>query len=89
MGRLPAPCHHTGDGVSKPHPSQADPSGVDWRISSYSGGSGNCVQVAKKDGFILVGDSKASERPPHVFTLAEWEAFVLGPRTGSSMLFDH
>ena len=67
---------------SKPNPSEFDLTDVQWKVSSYSGGGGNCVRIAAKDGYILLGDSNNPERPPHVFTLTEWEAFLLGAQDG-------
>lgn len=55
-----------------------------WRKSSYSGnGGGNCVEVAARDGMILVRDSKEHGRGPvHRYTAAEWRAFVARVRDG-------
>ncbi len=66
----------------KPAPAELDLTTVAWRVSSHSGGGGNCVQVAAADGFIVVGDSKNPTRPPHVFTSAEWAAFLAGVKDG-------
>ncbi len=55
-----------------------------WRRSSYSGQSGNCIEVA--DGFtgmMPVRDSKDSGGPALVFTAEAWRAFVAGVRGGS------
>ncbi|MFE7114465.1 DUF397 domain-containing protein [Streptomyces sp. NPDC057654] len=66
----------------KPDPADFDLTDVVWKVSSHSGGGGNCVRVGTKDGFILLGDSQNPDREPHVFTPAEWSAFVLGTRDG-------
>jgi hypothetical protein len=66
----------------KPAPEEFDISTVEWTVSSYSGGGGNCVEVGCKDGFVLVRDSKSPETPSRVFTPAEWMAFVLAVRDG-------
>jgi hypothetical protein len=52
-----------------------------WRKSSASG-SGDCVEVALAEGFVLVRDSK--KRRAHVleFTSSEWRAFLSGVRAG-------
>jgi hypothetical protein len=49
-----------------------------WRKSSYSGTQGgNCVEVAGRDGMILVRDSKDhGHGHVHRFTLASWREFV-------------
>ncbi len=47
--------------------------------SSYSNGSGDCVEVAvKTDGGRVVRDSKDSKGGMLHFTRAEWAAFVHG-----------
>jgi hypothetical protein len=48
-----------------------------WKKSSYSGGQGNCVEVASDlPGMVAVRDSKNPERAVLVFTPDEWDAFV-------------
>lgn len=61
-----------------------DLSHADWRKSSYSNGNGgNCVEVVRNlPGIVAVRDSKDSSGPALVFTLAEWQAFVGGVRSG-------
>jgi hypothetical protein len=50
--------------------------------SSFSGGAG-CVEVRRlDDGRIGVRDSKDISKPPHVFTIREWQAFLAGVRAG-------
>jgi len=51
-----------------------------WRTSSYSGGNGRaCIQVAARNGIILVRDSKNYGRGPvQRYTPAAWRAFVAG-----------
>ena len=45
--------------------------------------SGACVEVAALDGDrVAVRDSKDLSKPPHVFTLDEWDAFVTGVKAG-------
>jgi hypothetical protein len=66
----------------KPDPSELDLSDVEWKVSSYSGGGGDCVRVGRKDDLILVGDTKNPDRPPMVYTLSEAQAWVLGARDG-------
>ncbi|WP_406176101.1 DUF397 domain-containing protein [Streptomyces sp. NBC_00996] len=36
--------------TAKPDPSSFDLASVEWTVSKYSGGGGNCVRVAVKDG---------------------------------------
>lgn len=66
--------------TAKPAPSAFDPTSVEWTVSSYSGGGGNCVRVAVVDGHVLIGDSQNPDRPPHVFTPAEAKAWLLGAK---------
>ncbi|MGC5011371.1 DUF397 domain-containing protein [Streptosporangium sp. DT93] len=54
-----------------------------WRTSSLSSGGTNCVQVAFLDGGIVaLRDSKNPQGPPHLFTDAEYDAFVGGIERG-------
>lgn len=64
----------------KPDPSAFDLTSVEWTVSQYSGGGGNCVRVAVQDGYVLIGDSQNPDRPPHVFTVDETKAFLLGAK---------
>ncbi len=53
-----------------------------WRKSTKSGTSGNCVEVRTHDGTIQVRDSKDQSGPTLTFTPAEWKAFVEGAKDG-------
>jgi Domain of unknown function (DUF397). len=54
-----------------------------WRSSSLSSGGTNCVQVAFLDhGLVALRDSKNPHLPPHLFTDAEYDAFVEGIMRG-------
>ncbi len=54
-----------------------------WCKSSYSGTSGNCVDVAALNhGGRAVRDSKDPAGPILTFTRAEWSAFTAGVRSG-------
>ena len=60
-----------------------DLSRANWRISSHSGGNGNCVQVAANlPGIIAVRDSKNSAGPELIFFPASWSAFTTAVRAG-------
>jgi hypothetical protein len=49
----------------------------DWRTSSYSGTSNNCVQVsARRPGRVAVRDSKDPGGPALAFTPQAWKAFT-------------
>ncbi|MDT0270681.1 DUF397 domain-containing protein [Streptomyces sp. DSM 44915] len=49
-----------------------------WRKSSYSGGNGNCLEVAPLagDGGRAVRDSKAPAGPVLMFSNSQWAALV-------------
>ncbi|MFI9462621.1 DUF397 domain-containing protein [Streptomyces xiamenensis] len=48
-----------------------------WRASSYSGGQGDCVEIADgTPGHIPVRDSKRPAGPVLVFGRDAWRAFV-------------
>lgn len=55
-----------------------------WRKSSFSGNGGaSCVEVAGRDGMILVRDTKDHGKGPvHRYTPDEWRAFIAGVRNG-------
>ncbi|WP_433685850.1 DUF397 domain-containing protein [Nocardia sp. CA-119907] len=60
-----------------------DLSGMNWFKSSYSEGSGQCVEVAWLDsGKVGVRDSKNPTGPALVFTPSEWDAFAAGMQDG-------
>ncbi|MFD4241847.1 DUF397 domain-containing protein [Streptomyces sp. NPDC058525] len=67
---------------SKPTPAELDLSDVEWVVSSYSGGGGDCVRIGEKDGFVLVGDTKNPDRPPHIYTPSEARAWLQGAKAG-------
>lgn len=54
-----------------------------WRKSSYSGGAGNCVEIAGNlPGAVGVRDSKDPAGPELVFTPRTWRAFVAKMKNG-------
>ncbi|MEV0697359.1 DUF397 domain-containing protein [Saccharopolyspora sp. NPDC050389] len=54
-----------------------------WHKSSYSGNSGNCVEVAgHPDGTRYVRDTKDRERGVLAFGAAQWAAFVVASKAG-------
>lgn len=54
-----------------------------WRISSFSGGSGNsCVEVALLPGTVAVRDTKDRTRAPHLHSAASWRSFLTAVRAG-------
>ena len=64
-----------------------DLTGAEWRKSSFSTGNGNgeggCLEAAfLPGGGVAIRDTKDRALAPHVYTAAEWDAFVAGVRAG-------
>jgi hypothetical protein len=56
---------------------------ADWRKSSYSGGTGNCVEVAGNlPGAVAVRDSQDPAGPALILTPAAWRALTRKVRKG-------
>ena len=56
---------------------------IQWRKSTASGPSGNCVEVADlADGEVAVRNSRHPSGPVLVYTRAEIAAFIEGVRGG-------
>ncbi len=49
-----------------------------WRKSSYTGGNGNCVEVADLGDAIALRDSKNPAGPHLTITRPTWSAFIGG-----------
>jgi hypothetical protein len=64
--------------VSDFEPSLPD---IPWRIAAKSSG-GDCVQVARSDGAIMVAHSKHPGGPVLSYTLREFDAFLDGAKKG-------
>jgi hypothetical protein len=62
----------------------ADLSSARWRKSTFSMGSGNCLEMAFLDsGEVALRDAKNGDAGPVlVFTPSEWQAFVSGAKDG-------
>jgi hypothetical protein len=52
-----------------------------WRTAAKSGG-GNCVQVARREGNIMIADSKHPGGPILSYTVEEFDAFLDGAKKG-------
>ncbi|MFI7056207.1 DUF397 domain-containing protein [Streptosporangium canum] len=58
---------------------ESTPTGLVWRISTFSGANDNCVAVAElPGGGRAVRNSKHPDGPVVTFTASEWDAFVKG-----------
>ncbi|MBZ4016494.1 DUF397 domain-containing protein [Streptomyces purpurogeneiscleroticus] len=70
--------------VRRPAHRALDLSGISWRKSSYSGGSGgDCVEMGHgAPGSVPVRDSKNPWGPALVLAPAAWSAFVTAVRDG-------
>ncbi|WP_097870311.1 DUF397 domain-containing protein [Streptomyces sp. rh34] len=64
----------------EPAPSTFARTSVEWTVSQYSGGGGNCVQAAVKDGYVSIGDSQNPGRLPQASTPDEAKAFLRGAK---------
>jgi uncharacterized protein DUF397 len=59
---------------------------IEWRKSTYSGASKDCVEVAGlNDGDRAVRDSKDPAGPMLKFTSTEWSTFIAGVRASESV----
>jgi hypothetical protein len=47
-----------------------------WRVSSYTGGQGNCVEVAESVGAVLVRDTKNRDGLVLAVSAAAWRRFI-------------
>jgi len=55
---------------------ELDLSRAQWRKSSYSGNTGNCVEVANLDGAIAVRDSKDQDGQKLLIEHSQWRFFA-------------
>ncbi|WP_329584191.1 DUF397 domain-containing protein [Kitasatospora sp. NBC_01250] len=57
--------------------------GARWRKSTFSGDSGDCIEVADGlPGLLPVRDSKDPDGAALVFSAEAWRLFLAGVRTG-------
>ena len=54
---------------------------IAWRTASFCGG-GECVEVGKQDGMVVVRDPKEPGGTALRYTSEEWQAFVRGVKAG-------
>lgn len=53
-----------------------EPDGLVWRRSSYSGDTGNCVEIAWPDRQVAVRDSKQPTGLALAFPIRAWHTFL-------------
>jgi Domain of unknown function (DUF397) len=54
---------------------------IAWRISRTCD-SGQCVGVARRGEYVLIGNTSDPEAPVNEFTLEEWRQFLAGAKLG-------
>lgn len=54
-----------------------------WRVSTRTGGNGNCVEVRLIDGRVEVRDTKDRTGPSLAFTSSAWSALTDGIKAGN------
>jgi hypothetical protein len=61
---------------------EIDLSRAEWRKSSYSGQSGNCVELARNlPSLVAVRDSRSPDGPKLMVSRETWRAFVIDIRS--------
>jgi hypothetical protein len=55
---------------------------LNWFTGSYSGGNGDCVEIAFDEDTVLVRHSKNPDAGTLAFTRSEWTAFSAGMADG-------
>ena len=56
-------------------------SDIPWRTAAKSAG-GNCIQVSRRDGAIMIANSRYPSGPVLAYTLQEFDAFLDGAKKG-------
>jgi Domain of unknown function (DUF397) len=47
-----------------------------WRVATYTGGNGNCVEVADAASVVMVRDTKDRDAGTISFPVGAWEVFT-------------
>lgn len=64
--------------MSSDAPAAAD---LDWHVSSTCD-NGQCVKVARRGEFVIIGNTTSPDRPANEFTADEWRHFLAGVKLG-------
>ena len=59
----------------------SDSANLDWRVSRTCDG-GQCIGVARRGDFVLIGNTSDPEAPITEFTVSEWNQFLAGAKLG-------
>jgi hypothetical protein len=59
---------------------------IAWRKSSYSSGTGNCVEVGGAGGLVAIRDTKQSSGSVLEFGAAAWRDFLIAIKDGKTNL---
>jgi predicted secreted Zn-dependent protease len=54
---------------------------LDWRVSRFCD-NGQCIRVARRGEFIVIGNTNDPEGPLSEFTAEEWRNFLAGAKLG-------
>jgi hypothetical protein len=57
---------------------------IAWRKSSYSSGTGNCVEVGESDGLVAIRDTKQVSGLVLEFDAAAWHEFLSAVKSGNT-----
>lgn len=57
------------------------PVDIDWRVSRTCDG-GQCIGVARRGDFVLIGNTSNPEGQVSEFTVVEWQQFLAGAKLG-------
>jgi hypothetical protein len=57
-----------------------------WRVATYTGGQGNCVEVGRSSAAVAVRDTKDKMGPVLHFDPSAWHAFMEHLKEGYSGL---
>jgi hypothetical protein len=59
---------------------------LSWRKAQRSTWNGACVEVAARNGFVVIRDSKNPEGPVLCYLSGEWKNFIIRTKRRNSVL---